>query len=99
MYQRAGQTFVTVVLCFLVQLTWGLRLLLARDDIHADSRADCGRTPLEWAAISGHEVIVELLLARDEVKRDTRDIQHALELAEDWHHEGVAKLLREGHVG
>jgi ankyrin repeat protein len=75
-----------------------VRLLLARDDIYADSRADCGRTPLGWASISEHEVIVKLLLARDEVKRDTRDIQHALELAEDWHHEGVAKLLREGHV-
>jgi ankyrin repeat protein len=37
------------------------RLLVARDDVEADSKDRDGRTPLSYAAASGHEAVVRLL--------------------------------------
>lgn len=40
-------------------------LLLAQDDVEADSRDEYGRTPLSWAAANGHEAVVRLLRERN----------------------------------
>jgi ankyrin repeat protein len=39
-----------------------VKLLLARDDVMADSKDKYGRTPLSQAAVNGHDTIVKLLL-------------------------------------
>jgi ankyrin repeat protein len=39
-----------------------VKLLLERDDVALDSKDDYGQTPLSWAAIRGHEAVVELLI-------------------------------------
>ena len=54
-----------------------------------------GRTPLAWAAESGHEGIVRLLLGRKEVDPNSRDDdgQTPLRQAAMNGHEGIVKLL------
>ena len=42
-----------------------VKLLLTRDDVKADSKDNCGQTPLSWAAKNSHEAVVKLLLTRD----------------------------------
>ena len=44
------------------------------EDVHEpDSKDDLGRTPLSWAAEEGHEAVVKLLVARDDVEADSKD--------------------------
>ena len=51
-----------------------VKLLLAKDGVDPDSKdSDYGRTPLSWAAGSGHEAVVRLLLAKDGVDPDSKD--------------------------
>lgn len=50
-----------------------VRLLLARNDVQADSKDEYGRTPLSRAAAGGHEEVVKLLLARNDVQADSKD--------------------------
>ena len=38
-----------------------MKLLVARDDVVANSKDENGRTPLSWAAEGGHEAVVKLL--------------------------------------
>ena len=48
-----------------------MKLLVDRNDVEADSKDKYGRTPLLWAADSGHEAVVKLLIDRDDVKADS----------------------------
>jgi ankyrin repeat protein len=44
-----------------------VRLLLARDDVEADSKDRAGRTALSLAAGNGHTAVVQLFLDRDDI--------------------------------
>ena len=70
-------------------------LLLARDDFEVDSKDGYSRTPLSWAAESGHEAIVRLLLARNDVEADSRSGlgETPLSWAARHGHEAVVELL------
>ena len=61
----------------------------------ADMADGGGRTPLAWAAESGHEGMVKLLLNRKEVNPQSRDNygQTPLWYAAKGGHEGIVKLL------
>ncbi|KAI9771530.1 MAG: hypothetical protein M1840_002150 [Geoglossum simile] len=55
-----------------------------------------GRTPLSWAAQSGHEAVVKLLLATEKVDVDSKDSNYGqtpLSWAAGSAHEAVVKLL------
>jgi hypothetical protein len=60
-----------------------------------DSKDDrCGQTPLSWAAESGHEAIVKLLLnSKAEVDSKDNDGRTPLSLAAENGHEAVVRLL------
>ncbi|KAF8243907.1 hypothetical protein K440DRAFT_663812 [Wilcoxina mikolae CBS 423.85] len=77
-----GLTYAINHLATISPLSWAaragheavVRLLLARDDVEADSKdTRYGQTPLSWAAEKGHEAVVRLLLARDDVEADSKD--------------------------
>jgi hypothetical protein len=73
-----------------------VKLLLEKDtDVEADSKDWDGRTPLSWAAGSGHEAVVKLLLARPDVGANSKDWdgQTPLSWAAERGHEAVVKLL------
>ena len=74
--------------------------ILLEKGAKADSKDHDGRTPLSWAAESGHEAIVKLLLAREGVDADSKDrySRTPLSCAARNGHEGIVKLLlaREG---
>jgi ankyrin repeat protein len=38
-----------------------VKALLATGKVDVDSKDEYGRTPLSWAAVNGHEAVVELL--------------------------------------
>jgi len=67
-------------------------------DVNGESLWGC--TPLSWAAYNGHEEVVKILLAREEVIPDKEDMfgQTPLSDAARNGHEGVVKILlgREG---
>ena len=69
-------------------------VLLGQGQI-ADWQESHGRTPLSYAASSGHEAVVKLLLATDGVEADAKDKddQTPLSLAAFSGHEAVVKLL------
>ena len=50
-------------------------MLLARKDIAAELLDDRGRTPLSYAAKSGHDALVILLLQRPDVVPDSQYIE------------------------
>jgi len=60
------------------------------------NQGDCdGNTPLVWAAWSGHEGVVKILLGRDDVNPDNsgRNRHTPLSSAAENGHEGVVKIL------
>ncbi|KAL8901819.1 MAG: hypothetical protein Q9207_005011 [Kuettlingeria erythrocarpa] len=72
-----------------------LRVASGATSTDANSMDGNGRTPLSWAAQRGHEAVVKLLLARDDVEVDWEDKQGQTPLswaAQDGH-EAVVKLL------
>ena len=74
-----------------------VKLLLAAGKVDADSKDDCGRTPLWQAAKNGHEVVVKLLLATGKVDTDSKDEYRRTPLSQAAKngHEAVVKLLRQ----
>jgi ankyrin repeat protein len=52
-----------------------VNLLLARDDINADSKDMYGQIPLLFAALNGCTEVVELLLARQDVNVNSKGRQ------------------------
>jgi ankyrin repeat protein len=56
---------------------------------------DQGRTPLAWAALNGHRDVVKLLLARQGIQADSKDIygKTPLWLAANYGHKEVVELL------
>ena len=77
-----------------------ITLLEGMGGCDADMADGWGHTPLMWAAESGYEGIVKLLLDRKEVNPDPRDHdgRTPLAYAAEGGHEGIVKLLlgREG---
>ena len=79
---------------------WGktlqaMSLLFGRKYINPNRPDDGGRTPLSWAAGSGHAGAVKLLLEREDVSPDRSDksSQSPLSWAARNGHDGVVKLL------
>jgi ankyrin repeat protein len=68
---------------------------LLKKGYQSDCKDTNGRTPLSWAAESGHEAVVRLLLATDGVDSDSKDLfgQTPLSRAAGNGHEAVVKLL------
>ena len=50
-----------------------MKILLERGDVNSDSSDKGGRTPLSYAAGSGHEAIVKILLERGDINPDSSD--------------------------
>ena len=69
--------------------------LFGRKYVNSDRPDNGGRTPLSWAAGSGHGGVVKLLLEREDVSHDGADNggQTPLSWAAKNGHDGVVKLL------
>ena len=52
--------------------------IIARDDVDADSKDSDGQTPLSWAAHNGHEAVVKLFRAQDDVDINSKDLNDQL---------------------
>jgi ankyrin repeat protein len=61
----------------------------------ADSKGRCGKSPLSTAAEHGHDAVVKMLLARDDVEVNSKDPYGGTPLlrAAANGHEAVVKLL------
>jgi ankyrin repeat domain-containing protein 50 len=73
-----------------------VKLLLACNDVVADSEDEDGWTPLSWAAAGGHEAVVKQLLARNDIGADSKGGMEGwtpLSRAAAGGHEAVVKLL------
>jgi hypothetical protein len=72
-----------------------IKLLLNTGEVSADSKDDCGRTPLSWAAWSGHKAVVKLLLDTGEVNAESMDEdgRTPISWAAENGHESIVKLL------
>ncbi|KAI9783411.1 MAG: hypothetical protein M1839_003946 [Geoglossum umbratile] len=71
-----------------------------KNGYNPDLRDSYSRTPLSWAALGGHEAMVKLLLAKDEVDINSKDSEFgwtALSWAAGKGHEAVVKLLLAKH--
>jgi ankyrin repeat protein len=68
---------------------------LLGERINTNFKDDTGRTALSWAAGNGHELVVKLLLAKNDVDVNLKDRNKraALSWAVMGGHEGVVKLL------
>ena len=68
---------------------------LLKNSYRPNCKDSWGRTPLSWAAASGHEAVVKVLLERDEVEADSKDDDGRTPLfwAAASGHEAVVKLL------
>ncbi|KAH0562324.1 hypothetical protein GP486_002978 [Trichoglossum hirsutum] len=75
------------------------RLLLERQHVYADSSDWYGRTPLSWAAESGHEAVVRLLAEHKNVNADSKDLTGLTPLSlAVWNgHKEVVQLLVSRH--
>ena len=74
-----------------------MMIALLKSEHDADLKDSYGRTPLSWAARSGHEAVVKLLLAKDGVDPDSKDRGYGrtpLSWAAWGGHEAVVKLLQ-----
>ena len=73
-----------------------VELLLAREDVAADSRDDAGRTPLSYAAECGREEIVALLLERGDVQINARCLKGRAptDYAREMGHDGVVHRVQ-----
>jgi ankyrin repeat protein len=71
-------------------------LLLDTGEVEADLKDFNDRTPLTWAAINGHEAVVQLLLNTSNVDFNSQDIFDETPLSYATHigHEAVIKLLK-----
>ncbi len=60
-----------------------------------DLKDSYGQTPLSWVAQRGHETVVKLLMARDDVEADSKDRsgRTPLSWAAEGGHESIVKLL------
>ena len=60
-----------------------------------DLKDDCGRSPLSWAAEGGHEVVMQLLMERNDVDLNSRDTNGwtPLSWAAQKGHEAAVRLL------
>jgi ankyrin repeat protein len=52
-----------------------------------------GRTPLASAAECGHKALVEILIQREEVVADSKDVSRALSAALKRRNQGIVQLL------
>jgi len=75
-------------------------LLLARDDIKVNLKNACGRIPLLFTAVYGHETVMQLLLARDNINVDLRNYegQTPLLVVSEEGHEALKLLLARDDV-
>jgi ankyrin repeat protein len=62
---------------------------LARDDIDVNSKDECSRSPLSFAAENGHLEVTKLLLARDDIDVNSKDNRGQSPLAYAGHSEIV----------
>lgn len=70
--------------------------ILLENGHESDCADSAGRTPLSYAAMHGHEAVVNLFIERDDVDLDRRDDvfgQTPLSIAAENGHEAVVKLL------
>ena len=73
------------------------RIPRVRNCVNPDKADSCGRTPLAFAALNGHEGIVRMLLKRGSVNPNTADScgRTPLSLAAENGHEGIVRMLLE----
>jgi ankyrin repeat protein len=72
------------------------KLLLGTGNVDIDSKDNYGQTPLLWAAESGHEAVVKLLLEMGKADVDCNcNGRTPLSYAAENGHEAVVKLLLE----
>jgi ankyrin repeat protein len=98
-----SQRFIKQVTGLHLLVEFGLLYLLqkllseksTKINVVVDSKDNHGRTALTWAATKGHEAVVRLLLARDDVAADSKsnDGQTPLRWAAANGHEAVVQLL------
>jgi len=71
------------------------KALIMMDDVDINATDETGATPLLWAAMNGHEVVVKLLLGRKEVNPDRpdNDRRTPISWAAGNGHEAVVRLL------
>ena len=75
-----------------------VQLLIERNDVDVNAKANDGRTPLSWAARNGHGAVVRLLIERNDVDVNAKDSgygQTPLLWAARSGHEAVVRLLIE----
>jgi len=71
---REGTTLLHIASRYsLIDLLLAILENLDNVGVEADSKDADGRTPMSRAAAGGHETVVKLLLARDDVDADSKD--------------------------
>ena len=83
-----------------------MNLLLAREEVAANSRDNVGWVPLSYAAANGHEGVVKLLLGKDGIEADLKinivnydkTARIPLSVAAQNGHVAIVKLLLENGV-